>query len=224
MSRRALVAYAARRARRVQPLYVGKQQHVVAVNQAIEVAEDFARGRTASGVEKVTAAAKVAARAASDASAANAAYAAANAAYAAHVKVAAYASYAANAKSAAYAAANAAADATNAAYDYHRLLELRPEPAPALGDPIDLTLLGPLWPAGEPEWFAASPFSQQCGDAQLTVTIEVPDDASDDDVVAAIAELTARTDNLYRALGGSGLKIAKLDIHEEARVPAGASE
>ena len=193
----AIVAYAVRCARRVQPLY-GRaagvpnfEQHEAAVERAISIAEDFCLSHDVS-VSAYAAAygARDAADAAEAKDAAKAAAAAARAAaYAFDVPKSAvydhvlYASrVAAEAVDAAKAAARAAAqpasattaaacspdedesdenddeDATQdaaARADYDRLLKLNPGAFPKLGQPIDATEngpLGPLWPAGEPDW------------------------------------------------------------------------
>jgi len=158
LSLRAMVAYAVRCARRVQPL-TGRGAMSGAcrqrVDEAIALAEHFAAGdvRGARVVSFVAAE-----PATSDAAAARAADSAACAAYAA--AAAADARTVARAETYADAAAYAAVRArpeealTAAAWaDYARLLSLDLGAYPALGRPIDCSdrgPLGPLWPDGPP--------------------------------------------------------------------------
>ncbi len=177
----AIVTYAARCARRVQPLYdcpadtPELERHKADVEWAISLAETFCLSH------EVSAAAYAAAYAARDATAAVEAQDAARAASAA-ARAAAYAFdipksavydhsvyasrvavEAADAAQAAARAAGHAADGTGAAQaaaraDFDRLLTLNPGTYPKLGDPIDPTENGPLgmlWPEGPPKWFAA---------------------------------------------------------------------
>ena len=108
LSLRAIVAYAARCARRVQPLYRSSEpEHVRAVERAIAVAESLVRADD--------------------------------------IIAAAYAD-------AAYAAA-AAADAA-AQYDFRYLLSNHPRGGDPIGEPFEVSDMGPLWPKGEPEWYS----------------------------------------------------------------------
>ena len=193
----AIVAYAVRCARRVQPLY-GRaaglaewRKHETALEWAISLAENFCLSHVVSAAAYDAAyGARSAAQAVDARDAARAASAAARAAaYAFDVPKSAvydhviYASRVAAeavdaAKAAARAAAHAASATTAAACspdedesdenddedaaqdaaaraDYDRLLKLNPGAFPKLGQPIDATEngpLGPLWPAGEPDW------------------------------------------------------------------------
>lgn len=177
---RAIVAYAVRCAKRVQPLYAGAAwlpgfaEHEAAVERAISLAQNFCLGQDVSAIDDA-----VAAAAAAEAAAWVAADAAKAAAFAA-----AYAAYAANAANAATYAADeavdaaiAAADAEAEAYadddlcadntrvaaraaktDIDRLLQLNLGTYPELGQRIDPTENGPLgllWPEGPPEWYTA---------------------------------------------------------------------
>jgi len=177
----AIVAYAVRCARRVQPLYgrvagmAELRKHEAAVEWAISLAENFCLRHDVSAPAYAAAyAAKDAAEDAEARDAARAAAAAARAAaYAFDVPKSAvydqpvYASrVAAEAVDAAEAAARAADHASGGASaleaaaraDFDRLSNLNQGTYPGLGQPIDATKhgpLGPLWPEEPPRWFAA---------------------------------------------------------------------
>ena len=149
----AVVAFAARCARRVQPLtHVLPQQDRDTIDRAITNAEAFAKG----AAEARAADARAATRAA-DARAA-AAWTAARAADAARADAAdVAAAWAATATTAAAWAADAAAWAAARAAalsDLDRLIALNPGELDPLGAPIDSSEagpLGPIWPHGVPE-------------------------------------------------------------------------
>lgn len=172
---RAIVAYAVRCARRVQPLYrlarriPDRERHQAAIETILMIGERFCRDETAAAANAFTAGARTfsaarvtgaadaaarAARAASAARAANATHAAlvANAARAA--SAAAEAANAAEATETVEAANVAATNATNVAAtnanaagaDYDRLVSLNLGVYPNLGQPIDLAENGPLGP------------------------------------------------------------------------------
>ena len=167
LSLRAMVAYAARCARRVQPLLrSAKQKHVEAVEGTISMAERFAKGHDI-GADTAARVADEAAAAADHAAAAayygHSAFAEASAAArhddARHTHLTAYVEYADAAyTNAAHAAAEAEAAPDHAAAraavvqasrrDYTQLLSLTGNAAGQLGDPIDFDKLGPLWPKG----------------------------------------------------------------------------
>ncbi|OHB68105.1 MAG: hypothetical protein A2V70_05040 [Planctomycetes bacterium RBG_13_63_9] len=197
LSLRALVAYAARCARRVQPLYRSENpEHVEAVERTISMAEQFAAsdsktcdttigttGPSGAGTA-IGAASRVA-----DACAAEAAKKAEEAARAANALLRdpdateddlfypGHTEHEANAAQgtldcaarAARAAAISAVKAVEFSYcapaatvhkaivsacraDFQHLAK-RYGPTSYLGEPIDLTAMGRLWPEGEPEWF-----------------------------------------------------------------------
>jgi hypothetical protein len=171
---RAQLAFAARCARRVQPLATRLSDDLAnheAVERAIAVAEQFARGHLPNHAEPESAyeGARDAARAAWDAGDHTASRARDAAAYAA--QAAGYASQgprlgpAANASRAAFYADNDGSDAAGAvkaraAFDeaasshLTKLARLKLGTFPQFGDPIDPSEsgpLGPLWPKGAPE-------------------------------------------------------------------------
>ncbi len=153
----AMVAFAARCARRVQPLFDawGDDEEVAAVERAIAIAEQYSQG---SSVEAATtsntgSAHSFAARTAAVYGAvARAAFAAraADSAYAARAAVArARAAVAGNAAASARAADNAfAAHAAVARADYDQLLEAFEGKDDAI---VPHNFFGPPWPDGEPE-------------------------------------------------------------------------
>lgn len=175
----AIVAYAVRCARRVQPLYgraagiAELAKHEAAVGWAISLAEDFCLSHVVNAAAYDAAyVARTSVEAVDARDAARAAAAAARAAaYAFDVPRSAvydravYASrVAAEAVDGAKAAARAADHASDGARvveaaaraDFDRLLELNQGTYPKLGQPIDPTEngpLGPLWPAEAPTWW-----------------------------------------------------------------------
>ena len=180
LPRRAIVAYAARCARRVQPLYRSRdKRRVQAVDDAIALAEWFAKGEplivgeaSEGGLPDVMYGAGAAFAAAfAAARAARAAFADPAAAAADASKGAAAAADAAiyllgdDALANAAAAAARAADAARgllvvaARADYERLRSICRQALPELGDPIDPGEngpMGPLWPQGPPEGWPAA--------------------------------------------------------------------
>jgi len=170
----AIVAYAARCARRVQPLFgrAGASKELAdGVEQAIEAAERIATGHVLSVEDTAAAEAAEAAATASVGNpaahqAARAACFAARAACAADQAPYAAAAFGGDAERAAQAAATAAQDDPNAAADaahyadyaartdYERLVLLN-RGAPPQGLPLHCSEdgpLGPLWPEGKPSW------------------------------------------------------------------------
>jgi hypothetical protein len=57
------------------------------------------------------------------------------------------------------------------------------------------------------------------GNDQLVIEVEVPDDASDDQITNVVAQLADRLDDVHRAYGGGGLKVADLEATGELVVP-----
>lgn len=223
LPRWAQVAFAARCARRVQPLFKhfwpdASAEHVEALDRTITISE---RG---------------AARAADDDHAYNAAANAANAADTAAIN----ATTATTALAAAFAAAAAraadddddnntarAADAARAAaarvgaeaertvlramrIDFEEL-KARAVAEQWIDDtPVPPSVFGPLWPEGEPEFWPAT--ESESEPLELVIELEVPDGVDDDEVAERVSELLAEMDGLHRAMGGGGLKIAGVDV------------
>ena len=159
LPRLARIAYAARAARRVQPLYVkfwpeAPAQHVEAVDRAIAVAESTAEGNNnhacVGGVAGHAAyAADAGARAVG-----RAAYAPANAAAYAAADVPAGAAAAA-VEAAAYAARDTIASCIR--HDFDLLSTFSKLGKWTDKTPVSVAILGPLWPDGEPEWWREAP-------------------------------------------------------------------
>jgi hypothetical protein len=57
---------------------------------------------------------------------------------------------------------------------------------------------------------------EQVGDSKLVLTIEVPDDVSDDDLGEAIRRTVLAVDDLYCSLGGNGLKVDSIRIERKS--------
>ncbi|MBV8267584.1 MAG: hypothetical protein JO252_14765 [Planctomycetaceae bacterium] len=186
----AAVAFAARCARRVQPLtHALPQQGRDAIDRASESAEAFAKGTADAAADAAAAradaaradAARADAEAAVAAKAAGAARAGAEAAWADAADVAradAAGAAAAWAAAAALVAGAAAADEAAAwaaaSSDLDRLIALKRGEPDTLGAPIDQSEagpLGPLWPQGMPEWYTqaatgtVTPHEEPSGDA-----------------------------------------------------------
>jgi len=241
LPRWAIVAFAARCAIRVRPLFEATwpeapESYGRIVDRAIAAAASASEtaGSTV-GADIANSAYRVAAtnEYRDAASGANVAYAACNAASAARAARAA-----SNINSVTH-AAHAYADATTAVsnsflrfrYDYNvsenflyavrrdydLLLACATEEKWTDDTPVPQAFFGPLWALGEaPDWAGKE---EPNWDSEIVVQIEVPDDASDAEVVAAVTELVGRLNKLDRAYGGHGLEVSQLDIHGEVFVP-----
>ncbi|MBV8315102.1 MAG: hypothetical protein JOZ53_09200 [Planctomycetaceae bacterium] len=197
LPRRAVVAFAARCARRVQPLaHALPQQHRGAIARAIAIAEAFAQGIAAWAADAADAA--WAADAADAWAAAEAAWAAANAAR----------------------AAEAAAWAADAA-DLDRLIALnlgRPGTPGAPIDPSESGPLGPLWPQGVPEWFPKADIIPTTDTLEFQENLQVEATPQPAPQVFAyfdgsgftpeeVALCLSYLSEVYHDLGGAGLKV-----------------
>lgn len=175
LSSRAIVAYAARCARRVQALcHSDDAAHLQAIERAIVIAERFAQGADLAAADMTSAASSAVATEVVG----YAGNAAVNAAYTAANVVNAPSIVATSASATAVDAANAiddhalrvgpvvhvelarisgrAALIVAARSDFSYLMANHPRGDNPLGAPIDLSAMGPLWPEGEPEWFKKS--------------------------------------------------------------------
>ena len=56
---------------------------------------------------------------------------------------------------------------------------------------------------------------KSCG---MRVTLDVPADATDDQIKQAIAEIALRLNSGHRALGGSGLELVSVTVKAETRM------
>lgn len=236
LPRWACVAFAARCARRVQPLFKhfwpgAPEKHVAAIDAAITTIELSAIGYlgTIGAVEIARAAADnaTAARAVVAGTAAAAVVSAGTAAAA--TRAADSASTVAAAATAAFRSARAAADATDArtvaSAAIRRDFELLKAAAEAENwtddTPVPPEFFGPLWPHGEPEDWPESGREDRAGEAAVEVTIEVPEDADDEAIEGAIKELAARLDDAHRAEGGRGIVIDAVEIPIRTAVEQG---
>ena len=171
----AAVAFAARCARRVQPLtHALPQQGRDAIDRASESAEAFAKGTADAAADDAASRADASRADAEAAVAAKAAGAARAGAEAAWADAADVARADAAGAAAAWAAAAALVAGAAAASDLDRLIALKRGEPDTLGAPIDQSEagpLGPLWPQGMPEWYTqaatgtVTPHEEPSGDA-----------------------------------------------------------
>lgn len=200
LPRWARVAFAARCARRVEPLFLklwleAPQKHVSAVSRAVVVAEQSAAAAFSAARDAAT----------RDAAAAAPAAVLANADHAAHV--AAAAAYATNAIHAAKSAANAARSAGEGAItpirdDFRRVFDESRFRQWTDATPVPPAVFGPLWPEGPPADWPELPKP-----TKLKVTVQVPDGLDDAAVREKLQKLTAALARLNVAGGGHGLKL-----------------
>jgi hypothetical protein len=269
LPRWACVAFAARCAKRVRPLFDlawpdAGERYRRAVDWAISVAAGAAAsaGHATHAAHAAEAAAHAAHAAAADAASAAplAASAAAHAADAADADADLLAAHAAEA--AADAATRAATAAATAFYapvclaihrDYNLLRQAASTALTIGGSPLaihqDYNLLrqaapgrryqthvpqeffGPLWPDGEPPgWPAQSGTSREGGgeaetaqgprgDDELVLQVQVPEGATDEQVLDFVKQLVDKVDTLDRAYGGHGLQVDSLEATDDALVP-----
>ena len=67
-------------------------------------------------------------------------------------------------------------------------------------------------------------FKADLGNDELVLEIDVPEGVSDDEIIARVREMALMADGLHRSLGGRGLKVERLEVHQEAGVPVGAPD
>jgi hypothetical protein len=216
---RAIVAYAARCAHRVQPPVESfglTTWHKESLKHAILVAEEFARGVTTAAIVKTALDTAVAARRTIwDHPAADAACAAAEAAFI----TASYADAADAADAASLIVASIAdsAQAQAARADFIHLLGLGLGLSQEFGQPIDPSEsgpLGPLWPKGEPEWFRPPGEPPKIADAAPIKLYFDLAEFSDDEIVSILGRLS----DLYRSIGGDVLVIEGTETLDPASV------
>src|SRR3569623_724748 len=96
--------------------------------------------------------------------------------------------------------------------------------------------LGLLWPEGEPDWIVTARGNAQSNNprskaerpleategSELVVELDIPEEWSDEDVIAAVRKLSLKANAYHYALCGEGLRIKRLEIFEVARVPEGS--
>lgn len=90
--------------------------------------------------------------------------------------------------------------------------------------PVPVDLLGPLWPNGLPDWWPDEPVGGVTPLLHLEFT--VPSEMSKRSADRLIGEILQRANELHHALGGTGLTISGAEVHEcePALVPAGPCE
>lgn len=82
--------------------------------------------------------------------------------------------------------------------------------------PVPPEFFGLLWAWGPPEgWPGREEMSEGC---ELVIELDVPEDISEEDLKATVAELTDKADTLHRAHGGGGLIVKNLEVFGEAPV------
>ncbi len=107
-----------------------------------------------------------------------------------------------------------------AAYDAEFFRELRLSTGWDDAAPTPAYLPGPLWPNGVPRNWPVVPAGSH--DSGLIVEIEIPEHASDADVVALASEVAVEADELHRSLGGHGLQVAEVRRPVYGTATAGA--
>lgn len=60
--------------------------------------------------------------------------------------------------------------------------------------------------------------AERATDYQFVLDVDIPEDVTDDQVVIAAKELALLVDEVHRTKGGHGLRIADLQIYEDASV------
>lgn len=213
LRRWAQLAFAARCARRVQPLFKhfwpdAPKKHVDAVDAAVRLAEHCA------SIGSLT-----------DASADDAADAADDAAHAAddHAEAAGVAAFAA-AHAATAAFADAAAFAGIATRNDYELLKTVASLAGWDDDTaVPPDVFGPMWPNGAPKGWPPSGQEEETAPVELVIDLEVPDDVEESHVIARLRELVGTMDQMHRGMGGGGLTVSGVKVHVDvearARVP-----
>ena len=238
----AVVAFAARCARRVLPLFVEDSSGPVgkgtsAVNAAVSVAEVSARearslvsnASGAGGAANIARARSGSLAAAKVADAAReAASAAENAAYSMPVGYPAVVTAAAAAArfagdAAGYTTTSSETADSAARRDFGLLLAFASANRWSDTTPVDPDLLGPLWPTGAPnDWPVARTLEGETGG--LLIEFEVPDNMSDEQAYRLIEGYLGRLNGLHRVVGGKGLRISPpIEVTQPARAPVGAA-
>ncbi len=222
---RAVVAFAARAARRVLPLFNDGRpdapiEHRKAVYRAVAAAEKWAAGIVNVAERSVAAEANEAAVARCS----DVAFAAARAAHALLAAHGGYASDAAFHASRAAQAALAAITDTEAArearYVMVRDVDLLRQSANREIWTEDTSVapefFGPVWPEGAPaNWPDEEPNSER---AELVLTLDVPEGLSEREVRELVVGLATRADALHRAYGGHGLEVEEGNVEVDRAV------
>lgn len=85
----------------------------------------------------------------------------------------------------------------------------------------------PLWlgVGDTPPWYldAIADRNGAAGEGcELVLTLDVPDDIDPDELKRQVAALAVEADSYHRGLGGHGLKISGIEVHEPSCVPEGS--
>jgi hypothetical protein len=73
--------------------------------------------------------------------------------------------------------------------------------------PVDIALLGPLWPNGAPEAWPNTEHSETLGDRSYILEFATPAGVPDDEIAKSISEVVRLLDRLNRAKGGTGIRV-----------------
>lgn len=89
--------------------------------------------------------------------------------------------------------------------------------------PVPPEFFGPMWPDGEPEgWPSNETSEEEHGTEALHLHFEIPDGVDKEEADRIIKEIILAANELHLAYGGSGLKLAdRVKVYEPALVPAG---
>jgi hypothetical protein len=111
------------------------------------------------------------------------------------------------------------ANATMVQFDIDLLSERMKHHELSDRSPVSQDSFGPLWLTRPPYSF---PMQGDSGDEELTIRLELPPSATDSEVLAKIKEMVSLADDLHRAYGGNGLKVAGLEAFGEVACPVEA--
>lgn len=106
--------------------------------------------------------------------------------------------------------------------DYQRLVQLAKEETWTNTSPVDIDLLGPLWPPGtEPPWAKPAEPNEQVEPEKIELTIRIPAGATQEEIDEIIANLVAGASKMHQSHGGSGLIVDAIDVFQHAPKGAG---
>lgn len=85
--------------------------------------------------------------------------------------------------------------------------------------PVPPEFFGPLWPRGVPDGW---PVKEEASEGnELVLELEIPDGVSDEEMYAKAIALADDADSLHRAYGGNGLKVKTVEVYDELHVREG---
>lgn len=229
LPRWAIVAFAARCARRVLPMFKhvlaeAPQKQVQDLDQAVTAAEQAAAEAGGDGVLNATAGDQALTISLSTPSpvAASIATAAFNASHAVnYARLGPRQGVVDAGISAAIVAVTITSVSGNAVrIDFDRLRKAAAQEKWTDDTPVPPSFFGPLWPEGPPPRWPAQ--EEPSEGKELVLQIEVPEDATEEQVREVIRQLVGHADDYDRANGGHGLKVSSIEITEDAAlVPEG---